>query len=78
MRGAPLIFKGDKLAEKTIRSPNDEVIFICQIRIIDVIKGNIKIGDTVEVSYSLGWARWSEKGGFSFTIHSQSSRPTLY
>ena len=69
VRNAPLIFKGSNVHERVIRSPEDKVIVIRQVRVSDVIKGNIKTNDLVEVSYSLGWAMWDKGGRFSFPMH---------
>jgi hypothetical protein len=70
VQNAPLIFKATKMRSRVVRSDKDEVIFIQQLRVHEVIKGNIKENDIVEVSYSLGWAQWDEKGNFTFPLHS--------
>ncbi len=70
VQNAPFIFKAEIINEKAVRGEKDEVIAVGQLRVIEVVKGNITVGDTVEYSYSQGFAYWNPNGSYDFPIHS--------
>jgi hypothetical protein len=71
VRDAPFIFKGQEIAQKAIRGKGNEVIAVTQLRIIEVIKGDIAVGDTVEFSYLLGNGIWNNDELAGMESHGQ-------
>ena len=53
VQNAPLIFKAKTIQVKGTRGANNDVIQVRQLCIIDVIKGNLKINDTIEKDKSV-------------------------
>jgi Secretion system C-terminal sorting domain len=76
VQNAPFIFRGSEISQKTVRGEDDQVIAVYQLQVIEVVKGNISIGDTVEVSFSLGWAFWRDSINFTFPRHGY--HPDIY
>jgi hypothetical protein len=69
VQNAPFIFRGEIINQKAVRGENDNVIAVGQLRVIEVVKGNVSVGDTVEFSYSQGFAFWRDSTNYSFPNH---------
>ena len=86
VRDAPFIFKGVEIKENAVRGKGNEVIAVFQLYVMEVIKGNIAVGDTVEFSYSLGDGIWNKNDLVEMPQHGyqpnvswgNSNEPTYY